>query len=214
VPLGGAAEGQRRAPAVSVVLVVDVAGFHLYERAPSVKYARGAPYGMHPYARWLLLLLLDAATACLEAWAWAGRELSAACTVRWDPLRRSDAPIPFRGRCAYAAFRVAQAPTERERRAVAWFYRWHDAPDESDWHACIARFGFPAPPPHGLALVGAHGAEAPALLQVARIDLAAGGARGARTLRRAGAEVAGPTPLGGLSPERFVADLARAGPEA
>jgi hypothetical protein len=133
-----------------------------------------------------------------------GRAVSAAGTVRWDPLGRAAAPI----RVAAArggeprAFTV-RADTPREQRVVAWLYRWHDAPDDEDWRACLARFGLAAPPRHTLQPL-------PGEPVAVAITLGAPPARGRRALERGGRRVEGPTPLGGLGPARLLRDAARA----
>jgi hypothetical protein len=95
---------------------------------------------------WARPWCLDALGALLAAHRRLGLEVSAACTVTWDPLGRSRRAIPLGGVDAYDAFKVTAAPSERARRAVAWFYRWHDAPDDDDWRRCLARFGLSAVP--------------------------------------------------------------------
>jgi hypothetical protein len=47
-------------------------------------------------------------------------------------------------------FAVTAAPTEYERRAVAWLYHYNSAPDLADWRDCIARFGLDGAPAHTL----------------------------------------------------------------
>jgi hypothetical protein len=150
---------------------------------------------------------LDALGALLAAGAAIGAWLSAVFTVYCDPLGRSRRPIPMtpeRG-CADRSFRVGGAASERERRIVAWFYRWHAAPDDGDWRACLARFGLAACPAHTLLLEGGRAVSV-------EICLGAGGRRGSRGLDDGlgGPRVAGPTPLGGLSPARLIKDASAA----
>ena len=174
-------------------------------------------------AAWCLAAL-DALGWLLALYAGAGRWLSAIFTVRWDPLGRSRQLIPLRGiRRGPRTFSVAGGASERERRVVAWFYRWHEAPDDDDWRACLARFGLAACPAHTLLLEGARDRA----VEVAEIRLGGGGRRGERTvvatsaarLASSGeaaeggdagatgmAPVSGPTPISGLSPARLIKD--------
>ncbi len=181
--------------------------------------AFGAPKAK---AAWCLAAL-DALGWLLALYAGAGRWLSAIFTVRWDPLGRSRQLIPLRGiRRGPRTFSVAGGANERERRVVAWFYRWHEAPDDDDWRACLARFGLAACPTHTLLLDG----DLDRAVEVAEIRLGGGGRRGERTVvatsaarlassgEAAGvdvgdtgvAPVSGPTPISGLSPARLIKD--------
>lgn len=161
-------------------------------------------------AEWRLAAL-DALGWLLALYAAAGRWLSAIFTVRWDPLGRSRRPIPTRAPRGPRAFTVGAA-SERERRVVAWFYRWHETPDDDDWRACLALFGLAAVPAHYLLLEGGRSVE------VAEIRLGEGGGRGSRTVAyddatvdgRGGPRVTGPTPIGGLSPARLIKDASAA----
>ena len=172
------------------------------------------------------LAALDALGWLLTLYAGAGRWLSAIFTVRWDPLGRSQRLIPIRGvRRGPRAFSVGGGACERERRVVAWFYRWHEAPDDDDWRACLARFGLAACPAHTLLLDG----DVDRAVEVAEIRLGEAGRRGARTVVATSAArlapgpheavlgagdagatgvaaVSGPTPISGLSPARLIRD--------
>lgn len=179
----------------------------------------------------LALFALDAASAALGAARW----LASIFTVWCDPFGRSRTPIRLRGRCLYSAFRVAAASSERKRRIVSWFYRWHEAPGEADWRACLALFRLGAPPEHTLHLEGGEAPLGAAAVSV-RITLAVPPAPGLRSLQlrplaprpppeaetgetggapesaegalgRPSPEVSGPTPIGGLAPESFVRAL-------
>lgn len=170
------------------------------------------------------LAALDALGWLLALYAGAGRWLSAIFTVRWDPLGRSRQLIPLRGiRRGPRAFSVGGGASERERRVVAWFYRWHEAPDDDDWRACLARFGLAACPTHTLLLEG----DLDRAVKVAEIRLGGAGSRGERTVVATSAArlassgeaaeggdagatrvipVSGPTPISGLSPARLIKD--------
>lgn len=97
-------------------------------------------------------------------------------------------------------FAVTAAPTEYERRAVAWLYHYNSAPDLADWRDCIARFGLDGAPAH--TLTGADRAVHVALdidagmVTVTPVD-AAGAATGAGERRRAA--------VGALAPRRLLA---------
>lgn len=153
---------------------------------------------------------LDALGWLLALYAAAVRLLSMTFTVRWDPLGYSREPVPFYSTKGAFTVGALAGSNERERRIVAWFYRWHETPDDDDWRACLALFGLPACPAHTLRLVGV---SSPKVVEVIEIRLGEGPGRGGRTVSvaatdfwRAGARVTGPTPLGGLSPARLVRD--------
>lgn len=153
----------------------------------------------------ILLFIIDTMSWLADAWNAARRESAAVFAVRWDPLGASRARLPLRGcrRCKW--FGVVLADTERERRVAAWLYRWHPIPDDDDWRRALVRFGLSRVPPHILAFEGADGID---IVRVSEIQLgAAGGSR--RTIGLLGGKtMSGPTPmLGGLTPERFIADL-------
>jgi hypothetical protein len=173
-------------------------------------------------AAWFLAAL-DALGWLLALYVGTGRWLSAIFTVRWDPLGRSRQLIPLRGiRRGPRSFSIAGGTSERERRIVAWFYRWHEAPDDDDWRACLARFGLAACPAHMLLLEG----DLDRAVKVAEIRLGGSGRRGERTVvatnavrlassgEAAGGDagatgvalVSGPTPISGLSPARLIKD--------
>jgi hypothetical protein len=86
---------------------------------------------------------------CLDVLAWVlnwytivGKWASA--TVAWW---HQDDPIAIRGGRHYDRFKVV---SDRHRAAVAWLYRWCDAPDVDDWIDCVARFGLDGVPAHTL----------------------------------------------------------------
>lgn len=149
----------------------------------------------------------------------AGRRLSSIFTVHWDPLDRSRLPIPTRGGPEIPLTFTVDADSEHERRIVAWFYLWHETPDDDDWRACLARFGLAACPAHTLLLGGGHS------VKVLKIRLGSNGDRGARTIAYNDAttdvpgtiriiSMTGLTPIGGLSPARLIKDaLALRGPQ-
>jgi len=97
-------------------------------------------------------------------------------------------------------FAVTAAPTEYERRVVAWLYHYNSAPDLADWRDCVARFGLDGAPAH--TLTGADRAVRVALdidagmVTVTPVD-AAGAAAGAGERRRAA--------VGALAPRRLLA---------
>ena len=87
---------------------------------------------------------LDCFATCLTCWTQCGEAGDAAC---------------IRCGCAGAAPAVAgaapvvvvSAPSEYERRAVAWLYHHNEAPDLADWRDCLARFELENVPVHVLA---------------------------------------------------------------
>ena len=150
---------------------------------------------------------LDTLGWLLTLYAGVSRWLSATFTVRWDPLGYSRQPIPTHS--AKDTFTVgtlaAGTAGERERRIVAWFYRWHETPDDDDWRACLALFQLATCPAHTLRLESPphrRGVE----VEVAEIWLGGAAGRGSRTVAGARARISGPTPLGGLSPARLIKD--------
>jgi len=146
---------------------------------------------------WLLAFYMD-----------AGCRLSSIFTVRWDPLGRSQLPIPTRGGPEIPQTFTVDAASEHERRIVAWFYLWHETPDDDDWRACLTRFGLAACPAHTLLLGGGRS------VKVLKIRLGSRGDRGARTIAYNDAatdvpgavHMTGSTPIGGLSPARLIKD--------
>jgi hypothetical protein len=152
---------------------------------------------------------LDVLGWCLDLRFAVSSRLSAAFTVRWDPLGGSQRPIPV-GDGSPDTFTVAAA-CERDRRIVAWIYRTYESPDVEDWRASLARFGHAACPPHSLQL--ADGRE----LKVLELRVGQGGnpGRGYRTLLGVtadgvpGLRIGGPIPLGGLSPACMIKDAFR-----
>lgn len=144
------------------------------------------------------LLAVDAAGALMAAYRWVGTELSAVFTVRCDPFSFSRAEIPLRG--TRLSFVILGGASEYDRRAAAWFYRWHATPTLADWCACVARFGL-VEIPHHLIHCG------PGLTLAVRID--------AKNRRRYLATVAftpplaaeGPILLGGLEPRNMLNTL-------
>jgi hypothetical protein len=181
-----------------------------------------------------LLCVFDLAVWLRVLYRYFAMWISACLTVRWDPLGRSQALILLKGLPAYIGVRVESAtpestpgstpgsagqPGERERRIVAWFYRWHDTPTEGDWRRCLARFGLSRVPSFTL-VVHPAGPRELVRLRVQDVRLAdPPGVRGSRTLRLVAipddsaerhppqSEVQGSTSLGGLSLERMVRDV-------
>lgn len=150
---------------------------------------------------------LDALGWCLDLRFAVCSRLSAAFTVRWDPLGRSRRPIPVGGG-SRETFTVGAA-CERDRRIVAWVYRTYESPDAGDWRAGLARFGRVACPPHSLRL--ADGRELK-VLEVRFGHCCPTPGRGFRTLLGVAADgvlglrIGGPIPLGGLSPACMIKD--------
>jgi hypothetical protein len=107
----------------------------------------------------------------------------------------------------------------RAQRIVAWFYRWHDTPTESDWSACLARFGLSAVPDFVLRLHNPEDPDSRALIVVTGVSLGDRRARppqrGCRTASTlGGASVSGVTPMGGLGLAQIILDLQGAMPAA
>ena len=158
--------------------------------------------------RILKLMAIDILGWLITLYTAAGLWLSAIFTVRWDPLGRSRALIWLQGRGGPRAVQVDGAATERERRVVAWFYRWHDTPDDDDWRRCLARFALAAPPRHTLLVF-----RADERVEVAITRLGKGSTRGERTVVHSRGAASGPArpiagliPLGGLTVERLLKD--------
>jgi hypothetical protein len=153
-------------------------------------------------------LLLDAWGALRGALAAAARLLAALLTVWADPFGRSRGLRPLRGRCeGFTEYCVLRAGSERERRAAAWLYRWHDIPEPDDWAACARRFGLRAPPAHVLYAAAPDGRGA--CVEVSLLREAAGWTRRARVQGAAkGAE--GPVGTGALLPAALVRAALRA----
>ena len=154
---------------------------------------------------YVMLFAMDAMAWLADAWRAAGRGLAAVFAVRWDPLGASRASLPLHG-CRHRRFTVAAAGSERERRVAAWLYRWHPVPDEPDWRRALERFGLEGVPPHVLSYLGEGVEEFVRVYEIRLAEKPSG--RGHRTIGALDTEVSGPTPLlGGLTPERFIADL-------
>jgi hypothetical protein len=188
----------------------------------------GAWAASHLPAR-ALIAGLDAYAALQTAFRWARMEAEAIFTVRCDPWKISKWDLPLAGCPDYTSFIVEGTAGEHDRRAVvlgpfgetpadeynrravAWFYRWHDAPTDADWQQCLARFGIAeVPAPFALWLRGPAGE---ARLTVEEIVFGAEGRRGSRklTLSRQLAEmeaetrtIAGETPIGGHAMRSYV----------
>jgi len=87
---------------------------------------------------------LDCFATCLTCWTRCGEAGDAAC-IRCGcagaaPATAGAAPVV-----------VISAPSEYERRAVAWLYHHNEAPDLADWRDCLARFELENVPVHVLA---------------------------------------------------------------
>jgi hypothetical protein len=173
---------------------------------------------LRQWAAALALFFLDLLGALL-----GGRDRLLACllatTVWWDPLGLSRAEVPLRGRRLPGAprtFRVGWAPTERDRRAVAWLYLTCDAPGAAEWRACLRAFGLRGVPLHTLELPGAGGRRGPAAAVAVDLGDPASEGHGWRAVRLLPADgtpapppASGAIPLGGLSPERLLFDAFR-----
>jgi hypothetical protein len=91
------------------------------------------------------LWLLDVLAWVMDVYRAVGKW----CTAALVGLRR-DASIVLKGHARYDRFKVIGPEDHRVRAIVAWFYRWHDAPDTDEWADCLARFGLDYVPTHSL----------------------------------------------------------------
>jgi hypothetical protein len=141
---------------------------------------------------------------------------SSVFTVQWDPRGYANRVIPMRCN-GFTGFQVVSAPSEFERRVIAWLYRSSDTPNEEVWIACLKRFGIKKVPEHFLTLwVGS--TPVSEMIHVVSINIippiVAGGespsiSRHIQTVDdEARTRVAkGAAPLGDVSVVRFVKDL-------
>ena len=102
-----------------------------------------------PSATSVALAVLDVASTGFALWGRATRWLSAVFTVYCDPLGVSLRPISHG-----VVVSPIPALSERERRVVAWLYRWHPSPVLADWLDCTRRFGLDRIPSHCLVVSG------------------------------------------------------------
>lgn len=101
----------------------------------------------------LALCLVDCCGGLYACWGAAAASVDAAqirCGCAGAAPDRLAAPTA-QTRLSAPPFAVTAAPTEYERRAVAWLYQYNSAPDLADWRDCITRFGLDGPPAHTLA---------------------------------------------------------------
>jgi hypothetical protein len=163
------------------------------------------------------LRLLDLLASLHDGYVYVAKHASAMLTVHWDPLAQSCAPISLPGAVVpYDLFVVSRSTSERERRIVSWFYRWHDTPTESDWALCLVRFGLPAVPEFVISLhrkSGEHSVQDSVVVKDVILGNRRGPSptRGSRTVqyRRgggAGVVISGAIGLGGLNPTRLILD--------
>jgi len=174
------------------------------------------------------LFILDIIGMAIATYNVIARALAATFTVKWDPLDRSNVPIPLymgrrtdpllRNPIAFTVFSTDFLHNERHRRIVAWYYRWHEVPDLASWKACLSRFDLKYIPPHTLKIISKEGTQGNYLEVRIRHD---SNTRSAMffvddTLKkntlldsyapspRAG--ISGKIPIGGLTSERLIAN--------
>jgi hypothetical protein len=179
-------------------------GCHIVDNATYERPLEAGASESRPHSN-LCICGLDALGIALAAASAICRSCAATFTVYCDPLLRSCEPIRLHNRRGPFAFRIESAPSERERRIVSWFYRWHDTPEISDWIACMARFGLASPPDHTIRLY------TPTGMTSDRVIVAIDVVDGMRTLSYIGADTTQAHPrgritLGGLLPERLIRD--------
>lgn len=146
-----------------------------------------------------MLIFLDVLAWIFNIYTIIGKELAVIFTVYWDPFGRSYYPIYCNSK-----YYVIGAHNERNRRIVAWFYRWHDIPDDDDWQSCIDRFNLLACPSHYFIII--HTGD---IIMLEKIIMGSGCNRGSRTIIVNGKQVNEVTPFGGLIPARIMMRLLR-----
>jgi len=155
---------------------------------------------------------IDTAAYWSDACFAFGGCIAASCTVCCDVFGRSRVDIPGGRGVGPVKVCAINGTSERDRRIVSWFYRWHDTPTDEAWQDCLTRFKLPCPPPHGFKLTTGD------VVEVLNITLKDVGISGCRTVAYSPSGETGEprkknTPLGGLKPSRLISDAVGTGDE-
>jgi hypothetical protein len=89
----------------------------------------------------ILILLCDAKI-------YIKSRISVLFTVITDVSNKSKKIIKFKGKSEYYGFKVVMSTSEKNRKAVAWFYRTYDSPNIFDWLEFTEIFNLKEIPAH------------------------------------------------------------------
>lgn len=74
-------------------------------------------------------------------------------TVTTDISKKSKKIIKFKGKSEYYGFKVIMSTSEKNRKAIAWFYRTYESPNLLDWKEFMELFNLELVPEHSLQFI-------------------------------------------------------------
>lgn len=74
-------------------------------------------------------------------------------TVTTDLFKRSRKIIKFKTKSDYYGFKIVMSTTEKNRKAIAWFYRTYDSPNLLNWKEFMEIFNLECIPEHSIQFI-------------------------------------------------------------